>query len=82
MKKIGKKESQEQIRKFFEDKHDSEEVRKIKKVAMSHNIKLKELRKKFCKKCYSMNLKVKSIKKKMKVVECKDCKNTMRWGLK
>jgi len=84
MKKVSKTEAEKQIKEFFLEinKKSPKEIKKIKKLAMSHNIQLKELRKKFCKKCYSPNLKVKSIKNKIKTVECKDCGNFMKWKIK
>ena len=82
MKKISKKEAIEKIKDFFLGKYDREEVRKIKRLAMSHNIKLGEKRKLFCKKCYSMNLQVLGIKKGFKNIRCLDCGNLMRWKIK
>ena len=82
MEKVNRKEAEEKIKKFFQSKKKAEEVRKIKRLAMHHNIKLGELRKKFCKKCYSMNLRVKGIRKGIKSVECRECGNLMRWKIK
>lgn len=83
MKKISKTEAKEQIEDFFKniEEKNPKEIKKVKRLAMSHNIKLGERRKKFCKKCYSTKLKIKSIKK-VKTVECQDCKNIMRWKIK
>ena len=79
---MSRKEAEEKIRDFFKEKHDKEEVRKMKKLAMSYQIKLKDERKLFCNKCYSMNLRVKGMKYKMKNVTCQDCGNLMRWKIK
>ncbi|MDP3027499.1 MAG: hypothetical protein Q8N63_07360 [Nanoarchaeota archaeon] len=79
---MNKKEAGEFIDEFFRKKHSSEEVRKIKKLAASFQIKLKDKRKLFCKKCFSMNLKVLGIKNKIKRVTCQDCGNIMRWKIK
>ncbi len=82
MENMSKKEVKEKIADFFKEKHDKEKVRKIKKLAMSHQIKLGEKRKLFCKKCFSMNLRVLGIKNKLKRVKCNDCWNEMRWKVK
>ncbi|MBU3913377.1 MAG: hypothetical protein KKE50_04770 [Nanoarchaeota archaeon] len=79
---MNKKQAEEKINEFFEKKHDKEEVRKIKKVAMKYRIKLKDSRKKFCSKCFSMNLKFRKVKSNIKTVECSECGNLMRWKLK
>lgn len=78
---MNKKEAGEFIEEFFKSKHSREEVKKIKKLAMSYQIKLGDKRKKFCKKCYSMNLKFLGIKNKIKRVKCEDCGNVMRWKI-
>jgi RNase P subunit RPR2 len=76
---LNKKQTQEKIRDFFKSNHSSEQVKKIKKLAMHHKIRLKDNKKLFCKKCYSMNLKVLGIKNKVKRIACKDCNSVMRW---
>ena len=81
-KELNRKETIEKISEFFKEKHEREEVRKIKRLAMRHQIKLGEKRKLFCKKCFSMNLKVLGIKNKTKRVKCSDCGNEMRWKIK
>lgn len=82
--KITKKQAEEKIKEFFSDleKKTPEQVRKIKKLAMHHKIKLKDLRKKFCQKCYSPKLKVLGIKRKVKRVVCENCGKVMRWKIK
>jgi RNase P subunit RPR2 len=81
MSELTRKEAQEKINDFFKnlDGKSSDEVKKIKKLAMKFNIRLENLRKKFCRKCYSSKLKFKQIKKGIKTVECKECGNLMRW---
>lgn len=79
---MNKKEAEEKIEDFFKEKHDKDKVKKIKKLTMSHQIKLGEKRKLFCRKCYSMNLKVLGIKSKIKRVICGDCGNISRYKLK
>jgi len=83
MKKFSKSDVEKQIKEFFEDIENKspKEIKKIKKLAMSHNIQLKELRKRFCKRCYSPNLKIKNIKNGIKTIECKNCGNLMRWKI-
>jgi len=85
MKKISKKEAESEINNFFNElqnkKPSPSEIKKIKRLAMNHNIKLREKRKKFCKKCYSIELRVKSIKNKIKTTECKNCGGISRWKI-
>ena len=82
MKKISRTEAREVIEKFFSGVKDKtpKEVRKIKSLAMSHNIKLGEKKKLFCKKCfapYSGKEKVR-INKKVKSIECMNCSYVSR----
>lgn len=79
---MNKKEAEEKIENFFKEKHDADKVKKVKKLAMSHQIKLGEKRKLFCKKCFSMNLWVLGVKNKKKRVKCIDCENVMSWKIK
>lgn len=74
----------ERIDKFFEniEEKTKEEVKKIKKLAMSNNIRLTEKRKKFCKHCYSPKLKVKKIEGLRKTIECRECGKISRWRIK
>ncbi len=85
MKRISKTETGKQVKEFFEniEGKTAKEVKKIKKVAMSQNFPLKDLRKKFCSKCLSPfgNSKVR-IKNKTKSIECKNCGRISRWKLK
>lgn len=84
MKKLTKPEAEREIKEFFKNLKDREprELKKIKRLAMKHNIKLGALKKRFCRKCYSINLAVKRIKGKIKVIECKNCGSISRWKLK
>ena len=81
---LTKKKAEEKIKKFFRkiDNKKPEEIKKIKRLAMHYNIKLKEKRKKFCKKCFSTRLRVKSIRKGIKTVECEKCSSKFRWKIK
>ena len=82
--KLSKSETEQKIKDFFEDIKNKtpKEIKKIKKLAMSKNIKLGDLKKKFCKACYSNDLMVKKITKNMKTIECNDCKKISRYRLK
>ena len=84
MKKLIKQEAEKEIKTFFEDIKNKKqrEIKKIKRLAMKHNIKLGSLRKKFCKRCFSPRLKIKSIKNKIKITECQQCKNVSRLKLR
>jgi RNase P subunit RPR2 len=85
MKKISKTETEKKIENFFESIEDKspKEIKKIKKLAMSQNISLKDLKKKFCKKCFSPlgNSKIR-IKNGIKSVKCKSCEEINRWKIK
>jgi|TARA_Y100000310_G_scaffold273090_1_gene288371 RNase P subunit RPR2 len=86
MKKLTKQETEKQIKEFFSNvKNKSpKDVKKIKKIAMSNNIPLKNLRKFFCKKCYVVfnkdNSKIR-IKNSKKTITCLDCNYISRWKL-
>ncbi len=84
MKKNSKTETERKINEFFRDieNKSAKDVRKIKKLAMSNNIPLKELRKKFCKKCYSPLKGKIRINNKIKSVTCENCGNMNRWKIK
>ncbi len=85
MEKLTKKEAENKINSFFSNTKNrtSEGVRKIKKLSMKHNLKLKDLRKKFCKKCFSP-YKVPQIRfnKKIKSIKCRNCGYISRWKTK
>ena len=83
MKKISKTEAKEIVEQFFKDiqNKNPDEIKKIKKLAITQNIKLKENRKKFCKKCFSSNLKTIGTKNKIKRVRCESCGNIGRWKI-
>ena len=85
MKKISKTQAKEKISVFFKDikSKSPKTIRKIKKLAMSHNIPLKENRKLFCKKCYIPYKSPKvRIKNKTKVITCENCGVISRWKLR
>jgi len=86
MKKLSKTEANEAIEKFFKEIKDKtpKEIRKVKKLAMSHNIKLAGKRKLFCRKClmpYSGKEKIR-VKDKIKSITCGKCGSISRWKLK
>ena len=84
MKKLSKIEAEKQIEKFFKNIRlkNPEEIKKIKKLAMRYNIQLGNLRKKFCKKCFTPRLKVIGIKNKVKRIQCENCGYISRWKIK
>jgi ribosomal protein L5 len=84
MKKLSKTEAKERVEELFKDvKNKSpKEIKKIKKLAMSYNIKIGDKRKKFCGKCYSSKLKLIGVKNKVKRVKCESCENVSRWKIK
>jgi RNase P subunit RPR2 len=81
MKKISKTEAEKEIGEFFKNIEDksSGEIKKIKKLAMGYNIQLKDLRKKFCRKCYSPLKGKTRIKNGKKVIICERCGKRSRW---
>ena len=85
MKKISKTEVKKQIEFFFYDLENktSKDVKKIKRLAASQNISLREKRKMFCKKCLNpyQNPKIR-IKNKMKKVTCEKCGYVAKMKLK
>ena len=85
MKKLTKSEAQKQIEDFFNDiqNKNPKEVKKIKKLAMRHNIKLGEKRKLFCKKCFSPYKEASiRIKNDILSMNCGNCSYTARWKIK
>lgn len=81
--KISKKEAKEKIDEFFKRNDFSpDDVRKIKRIAMKHNIKLGEYRKRFCKKCLSKLEGRTRITKNYKSVECEVCRHLNKFKLK
>jgi len=83
-KKISKQEIEQKIQDIFYKNSNPKEIKKAKKLAMSKNIKIGKLRKKFCKKCYlifdSKNSEIR-IKKGFKIIKCK-CGYISRYKLK
>lgn len=82
-KKLSKSETEAQINEISKNLN-SNNIKKIKTLAMSKNIKLGKLKQKFCKKCYSLfdsqNSQIR-IKNKFKIIKCKKCNNISRYRL-
>jgi RNase P subunit RPR2 len=83
--KCSRTERKKEIEEFFENikNKSKKDVKKIKKQAMKNRLKLRDLRKKFCKKCFSpyKNSKIR-IKNKIKSVICDNCGYISRWKIK
>jgi len=72
--KLSKTEAKEKIDSFFSKKSFSpSDLKKIKRLAMKFNIKLKSHRKKFCKKCLNPIKGKIRITKHYKITECSSC---------
>jgi len=85
MKKLPKTEAKKQIQEFFSkiESKTPKEIKKIKKLAMRYNIHLKELRKRFCKKCFFPYKNPKTrIKNRGKSIVCENCGYVSRWKIK
>ncbi|MSS74254.1 hypothetical protein EXS72_01285 [Candidatus Pacearchaeota archaeon] len=83
MKKLSRKDAQEIIYRFFESQRiESAQVKKIKKLAMTHRIRLGEYRKRFCKKCY-VDLKFGKVRvsNRIKQIICNNCGNKNKWKI-
>ncbi len=82
--KLKKQEAKQEIEDFFKTMSNktAKDVKKIKRLAMKYNIKLGDLRKKFCKKCYSPLKGKIRINKGFKTIECLECGYKNRWKMK
>ncbi|MFA5258548.1 MAG: hypothetical protein WC979_03680 [Candidatus Pacearchaeota archaeon] len=82
---LTKQEVNEYIKNIFLKQSSAKEIKSAKKLAMSKNIKLGELRKKFCKKCHFMfnpeNSEVR-IREGFKIIKCKGCNSISRYKMK
>ncbi len=80
-------ETREKINEIFSTKPfpSQKQIKKAKLLAMSKNIKLGNLKKKFCKKCFNFftpdNSEIR-IKKGFKIVRCKECRSAIRVKMK
>jgi|TARA_Y100000310_G_C20170770_1_gene573551 RNase P subunit RPR2 len=85
IKKISKTKAREKVEKFFSNikSKSPKEIKKIKKISASYNIKLGNKKKLFCKKCLAPYIDSKTrINKKTKIITCGKCKSVSRWKLK
>jgi RNase P subunit RPR2 len=79
---MSKSEAKELISEFFQrEAFSSEEVRKIKRIAMKFNIKIGNYRRLFCKKCLSKLGGKLRVGKIHKTVECGICGHKNRHKL-
>ena len=83
--KISKTEAKQKIDEFFKkDNFNSEELKKIRRLAMKFKIKLGTYRNQFCRKCFSqLRGKIRILREKKgicKIIECEKCgyKNKIR----
>lgn len=84
-KSILKTEAERNIKDFFENiiSKSQNDVKKIKRLAMSYKIKLGGKKKLFCKKCLTPYKQSQTrIKSDVKSVICKKCGFTSRWKIK
>ena len=73
-KGYSKTEAQKNIDSFFQRAlFTAAELRKIRRLAMTHRIRLGEYRKRFCQKCYSQLQDRLSLTKTHKTITCKSC---------
>ena len=84
-KKISKVQAKEEINQFFSNLKSKtpKDVKKLRKLAMKHNIKLGDKKKLFCKKCLTphVNLSI-SLKKGFVNIICGNCKYVSKWKIK
>jgi RNase P subunit RPR2 len=83
-KTVSKKEVEKQIEEFFHHitEKKSIEIRKIKKLAMSYNIKLGNKKKTFCKKCFHPYVEPSvRINNDMVNITCEKCEHISKWKL-
>ena len=83
--KLTKAEIEQKIKELFSKNPNKIEIKKIKKLTMSKNIKLTNYKKRFCKFCYSVfdshNSEIR-IKKGFKIIKCKNCSYITRNKIK
>jgi len=82
--KLSKQESEQEIKQIFKNNPTPKQIKKAKALAMSKNIKLGSLRKKFCKKCltfFAPNNSEIRIRKPYRIIKCKNCRHLNRYKL-
>jgi len=85
LKSLSKKEAEDYIKKSFNQDLSKEKLKKLKLLAMSRNIKIGGMKKRFCKNCFSVfTIKNSEIRIKLpyKMIKCKDCGHIARYKLK
>ena len=83
-KSISKKEAQNLIEEFFENikEKKSEEVKKIRILAMAHNIKLGNKKKTFCDKCFKPYVGPSiRVNKGIVSITCDKCGHLSKWKM-
>lgn len=83
-KKLSKIDIEKKIKLTFSNNPTPKEIKSIKRLAMSRNIKLGDYKKKFCKKCYiyyTANNSEIRIKNSLKIIKCKTCGNVSRFKI-
>ncbi|MEK6914032.1 MAG: hypothetical protein AABW83_00100 [Nanoarchaeota archaeon] len=84
IKKLTKKEIEDKLKKIFSLNPNKIQIKKAKNLAMSKNIKLKDYKKLFCKKCFncfnSDNQETR-IKNSLKIIKCKNCGYINKYNL-
>jgi RNase P subunit RPR2 len=79
---LSKTQVQEKIDEFFKRKDFTpSEVKKIRRLAMKHKIKLGVLRKKFCKKCLSQLKGKTRLTNTHKTIICNSCNHNNKFRL-
>ncbi|HOW36785.1 MAG TPA: hypothetical protein PLK34_00865 [Candidatus Pacearchaeota archaeon] len=92
LKQLSKTEAIKEIQEFFSEIKDNlrnniknktpEQVKKIKTLAMKHNLKLGANKKLFCKRCFSVYKHPEiRINKKTKSMKCENCGTISRWKM-
>ena len=83
MKDLSKKEVAKIIEDYFsKDKLDSLQTKKIKTLAMVHQIRLREYKKRFCKKCFEdLRLGKIRLSERYKTIVCGSCNYKNRFKL-
>ncbi|MEK6915352.1 MAG: hypothetical protein AABW89_02330 [Nanoarchaeota archaeon] len=83
MKTLSKKEVAKRIEDYFsKDKLDSLQTKKIKNLAMANQIRLKDHRKRFCRKCFEdLRLGKIRVSERYKTIVCGSCNYKNRFKL-
>lgn len=82
---LSKQDIETKIKEVFSKDPSPHEIKKIKKLAMSKNIKLKEYKKLFCKKClclFDSNNCCIRIKSGVKNIKCNNCGFISRYKIR